>query len=53
MEIDEIDALQWTSGDHGPDGTQVEWEEPIYDKVIRAGKSLWIKQEILYVYCLD
>lgn len=43
MEIDEIDALQWTSGDHGPDGTQVEWEEAIYDKVIRAGKSLWIK----------
>ncbi len=43
MEIDEIDALQWTSGDHGPDGTQEEWFEPIYDKVIRAGKSLWIK----------
>lgn len=43
MEIDEIDALQWTSGDHGPDGTQEEWIEPIYDKVIRAGKSLWIK----------
>src|SRR5699024_7599957 len=21
MEIEEIDALQWTSGDHGPDGT--------------------------------
>ncbi len=42
MEIDEIDALQWTSGDHGPDGTLEQWDE-IYDKVRRAGKSLWIK----------
>lgn len=42
MEIDEIDALQWTSGDHGPDGTLEEWDE-IYDKARRAGKSLWIK----------
>lgn len=42
MEIDEIDALQWTSGDHGPDGTLEEWYE-IYDKARRAGKSLWIK----------
>ena len=43
MEIDEIDALQWTSGDHGPDGTQTKWFDSIYDKVIAAGKSLWIK----------
>lgn len=42
MEIDEIDALQWTSGDHGPDGTMEEWY-PIYDKAVEAGKSLWIK----------
>lgn len=42
MEIEEIDALQWTSGDHGPDGTLEEWYE-IYDKARRAGKSLWIK----------
>ncbi|MFA9465661.1 MAG: trimethylamine corrinoid protein 2 [Velocimicrobium sp.] len=42
MEIDEIDALQWTSGDHGPDGTMVEWY-PIYDKAVAAGKGLWIK----------
>lgn len=42
MEIDEIDALQWTSGDHGPDGTMEEWY-PIYDKAIESGKSLWIK----------
>lgn len=42
MEIDEIDALQWTSGDHGPDGTLEEWYV-IYDKARAAGKSLWIK----------
>lgn len=42
MEIDEIDALQWTSGDAGPDGTLEEWDT-IYDKVRKAGKSLWVK----------
>lgn len=42
MEVEEIDALQWTSGDHGPDGTLEEWDV-IYDKARRAGKSLWIK----------
>ncbi len=42
MEVEGIDALQWTSGDHGPDGTQEEWDV-IYDKARRAGKSLWIK----------
>lgn len=42
MEIEEIDALQWTSGDHGPDGTMEEWY-PIYDKAVAAGKGLWIK----------
>lgn len=42
MEIEEIDALQWTSGDHGPDGTLEEWYE-IYDKARRADKALWIK----------
>ncbi len=42
MEIKEIDALQWTSGDHGPDGTMEEWY-PIYDQAVTAGKSLWIK----------
>ena len=34
--------LQWTSGDHGLDGTLEDWYE-IYDKARRAGKSLWIK----------
>lgn len=42
MEIDEIEALQWTSGDHGPDGTLEDWYV-IYDKARKAGKSLWIK----------
>lgn len=42
MEIDGIDALQWTSGDAGPDGTLEDWY-PIYDKARAAGKSLWVK----------
>ena len=42
MEVDGIDALQWTSGDHGPDGTLPEWDI-IYDKARAAGKSLWVK----------
>lgn len=42
MEIDGIDALQWTSGDYGPDGTYEEWDV-IYDKARRAGKSLWLR----------
>ncbi len=42
MEISGINALQWTPGDAGPDGTYEEWDK-IYDKVIAAGKSLWIK----------
>lgn len=42
MEVEGINALQWTSGDAGPDGTMEEWDQ-IYDKVRTAGKSLWIK----------
>ncbi len=42
MEIDKIDALQWTSGDYGPDGTMEEWYG-IYDKAVEAGKGLWVK----------
>jgi hypothetical protein len=42
MEIDGIDALQWTSGDAGPDGTLPDWDI-IYDKAIAAGKSIWVK----------
>ena len=42
LEVEGIDAVQWVSGDTGPDGTLEKWDE-IYDKVIAAGKSLWIK----------
>ncbi|MGI6672563.1 MAG: trimethylamine corrinoid protein 2 [Christensenellales bacterium] len=42
MEIEEIHALQWTSGDYNPDGTFEEWY-PIYDKAVAAGKALWVK----------
>lgn len=42
MEVEGIDALQWTSGDAGPDGTLEEWDQ-IYDKARAAGKSLWVK----------
>ena len=42
MQVEEIDALQWTSGDYGPDGTMEEWY-PIYDKARAAGKSIWVK----------
>ncbi len=42
MEIDGIDALQWTSGDYAPDGAHEEWFG-IYDKAVKAGKGLWVK----------
>ena len=42
MEIEGIDALQWTSGDAGPDGTLPDWDV-IYYKAIAAGKSIWVK----------
>ena len=42
MEVDGISALQWTSGDHGPDGTLEDWDV-IYDKARAAGKQLWVK----------
>lgn len=41
MEISELDALQWTSGAGRPDGASELWY-PIYEKVRKAGKSLWI-----------
>ncbi|HHW00281.1 MAG TPA: trimethylamine corrinoid protein 2 [Clostridiaceae bacterium] len=41
LEIDELDALQWTPGAGKADGLSEEWY-PIYDKVRSAGKSLWI-----------
>ena len=41
MEIDELDALQWTCGAGKPDGGSEQWY-PIYDQVKAAGKALWI-----------
>jgi 5-methyltetrahydrofolate--homocysteine methyltransferase len=42
MEIEELDALQWTCGAGKPDGSCEQWY-PIYDQVRAAGKSLWIQ----------
>ena len=42
LECEGINALQWTSGDTGPDGTFAEWDQ-IYDKAVAKGLSLWIK----------
>ena len=42
MEVDGIDALQWTSGSYNPDGTNEMWFD-IYDQVTRAGKGLWVQ----------
>ena len=41
MEIEELNALQWTCGAGQPDGGCERWR-PIYDKVREAGKSLWV-----------
>lgn len=41
MEIEELNALQWTPGAGQPDGGSPQWF-PLYDQVIAAGKSLWI-----------
>lgn len=42
MELDHLDALQWTCGAGQPDGCCERWF-PIYDQVYAAGKSLWIQ----------
>jgi 5-methyltetrahydrofolate--homocysteine methyltransferase len=44
MEIEELDALQWTPGAGQPDGGDERWY-PIYDRVKKANKSLWISLE--------
>jgi 5-methyltetrahydrofolate--homocysteine methyltransferase len=41
MEIEELDALQWTCGAGRPDGANPMWY-PIYDKAREAGKGLWV-----------
>ncbi len=45
LEIDAINAIQWTSGAGKEDGINEIWMEPIYDKVTAAGKSLLIYGE--------
>ena len=42
MEIEELNALQWTAGAGQPDGGNERWYA-IYDKVKDAGKSLWVE----------
>ena len=42
MEIEDLDALQWTCGSTKPDGGCPDWF-PIYDQVVAAGKALWIQ----------
>ena len=42
MEIDGIDALQWTAGSYNPDGTHEQWFS-IYDQARRANKGLWVQ----------
>lgn len=42
MELEELDALQWTCGAGHPDGGCPRWR-PIYDAATRAGKSLWLQ----------
>jgi hypothetical protein len=44
LEIEELNAIQWTPGAGNPDGGNEIWY-PMYDKVINAGKSLHITFE--------
>ena len=41
MSLDRLNALQWTPGEPGPDGTKPEWDI-VFDKAIAAGKSIWV-----------
>ncbi|MCR4620667.1 MAG: trimethylamine corrinoid protein 2 [Clostridiales bacterium] len=42
MEVEGIDALQWTSGSYNPDGSNEKWFE-IYDQAVKANKGLWVQ----------
>lgn len=42
MELERLDALQWTCGAAQPDGACPRWYG-IYDQVTAAGKGLWIQ----------
>ena len=42
MEIEKLDALQWTAGAGKPDGASPEWYK-VYDQVAAAGKCQWVQ----------
>jgi len=42
MEIEELDALQWTAGAGKPDGAAPVWYD-IYDQVAAARKGMWVQ----------
>ncbi|MBR0464187.1 MAG: trimethylamine corrinoid protein 2 [Clostridia bacterium] len=42
MELQRLQALQWTCGAGQPDGACPRWY-PIYDQVVKADKGLWIQ----------
>lgn len=42
MELERLDALQWTCGAGQPDGANPRWFS-IYDQVFAAGKGLWVQ----------
>lgn len=42
MELERLDALQWTCGAGQPDGACPRWYG-IYDQVVAAGKGLWVQ----------
>ena len=42
MEIDSLDALQWTCGAGQPDGANPKWYG-IYDQVAAAKKGMWVQ----------
>jgi len=44
MELEHLNALQWTPGAGNPDGGNECWY-PLYDVVHEAGKSLWVGLE--------
>jgi len=44
MALKDLNGLQWTAGAAQPDGGSQKWY-PIYDRVRKAGKGLWISIE--------
>ena len=44
LDLEDLDALQWTAGGCEPDGSNVKWYS-IYDQARKAGQALWISIE--------